>query len=204
MELAQVAATALANPKAPHRLFREYFGTTTPYWVEKVHKVFASISSQTSPGSGSEMARAIYFRKEDFGKGCKDEGTAAYALPDEKNTKESNVHICPVGYKKKELHFFRTPCVDFGDRTSDRMDTTARLILHEFLHHIPVALSACLDPITDIEFPDDDGKATPAYGPFLVRQLAKREGQGINKAIRNADSFAWFAQVSISTQEPAP
>ncbi|KAJ5895033.1 hypothetical protein N7495_006724 [Penicillium taxi] len=70
-------------------------------------------------------------------------------------------------------------CQTIGNQLSESMETTGSVILHEFMHWHYLTVPPLSTEADDL----DNG-----YGPYNVRYTVPRD-----QAIKNADSFTWFA-----------
>ncbi|KAI4166941.1 MAG: hypothetical protein LQ343_007613 [Gyalolechia ehrenbergii] len=124
----------------------------------------------------------------DDGPGCTDEGTLAYTLNDEQDSREK-IHFCDPSWTRGSAG--DVGCASLDPFPSTKMDSFSRIALHEMTHYSSVGPQTSLgQQIKDVKNADDEG----AYDPPRVHGLLDpdQDDNPVPTEI-NADSYAWMS-----------
>ncbi|KAK5988877.1 hypothetical protein PT974_10374 [Cladobotryum mycophilum] len=203
--MADLAYDAL-DPSDPHRLFKVYFGVHDSKkredLVRDVRSVFKNILTATEGNKGGVKRNLLHnltflkWIRNMYGDRCGDT-TVAYVLPRtyENGTKQTDVVLCEQAWHRNSLQDGRT-CNQIGKQVDARtMDSLARIVLHEMLHHGPIGQKSLRgEHIVDPK-PKRDPFTKGIYGPWYIRRLIQTHNAELYlQNFKNADTYAWFAQ----------
>jgi hypothetical protein len=163
----------------------------TDHYTNTVLGDVSAVFGQLDPSI--DATDTMILDKDDFGEICTgpDSGIQlAYTDKDVGNGRDNlqKTVICSWTFGKlPDISSLQPPFSEYPD---DKIDTLARVVLHEMIHYDMVATGAGVPQITDVH--NKDGLA--AYGPDRSHGLVDPEqDDDPGLADVNADNYAWFA-----------
>ena len=121
-------------------------------------------------------------------------GVAAYTAVDQGDNREK-VHVCRQTYNLKLPNLSALTCKSLGGQVSDKMESFARIVLHEFFHYKAVGQQSLVgNQIIDVKNKDGLYALLPERVHGLLAQDKEPE-----KARDNADNYAWLATVCVES-----
>ncbi|KAF3001152.1 hypothetical protein E8E14_005395 [Neopestalotiopsis sp. 37M] len=197
-------------------IFKRYFDDTSDAKSD-VSKVYSALVD-TSNGVAQPIVAKMILDNNDFLKLCPESGgndedageEGAYWGVDTAGDNLEKFHLCDSAYEFSTLPS-DNECKELSDHPDIKMESLARLILHETLHFKSVGT-----PIFDRQIRDEDNDdELRAYYPQRTHGIVdpkqdNADGQNAELAVTNADSHAWHATNSYykyacnNVQEPGP